>query len=131
MPVKITSLAAHNCLNEQTFRKQYKEKSVYRTYTQFEHTGNNILYSDNIVNNISLDETCLSIGDVYIILTDKAAHDGKGALDTMVRGEASNTVVAVLKKILSELLGRSAPWRGSYAKSTVSAPRATTSSSAD
>ena len=29
---------------------------------------------------MSLDETCLSNGDVYTMLTDKAAHGGKGAL---------------------------------------------------
>ena len=27
---------------------------------------------------MSLDETCLSNGDVYTILTNKAAHGGKG-----------------------------------------------------
>lgn len=29
---------------------------------------------------MSLDETCLSNGEVYTILTNKAAHGGKGTL---------------------------------------------------
>lgn len=48
---------------------------------------------------MSLDETCLSNGDVYTILTNKAAHGGKGALAAMIRGVAADTVSAVLKKI--------------------------------
>lgn len=48
---------------------------------------------------MSLDETCLSNGDVYTILTNKAAHGGKGALAAMVRGVASDTVSAILRKV--------------------------------
>lgn len=48
---------------------------------------------------MSLDETCLSNGDVYTILTNKAAHGGKGALAAIVRGVATDAVCAVLKKI--------------------------------
>lgn len=48
---------------------------------------------------MSLDETCLSNGDVYTILTNKAAHGGKGALAAMIRGVATDVVSAVLKKI--------------------------------
>ena len=48
---------------------------------------------------MSLDETCLSNGDVYTILTNKAAHGGKGAVAAMIRGVATDVVSAVLKKI--------------------------------
>lgn len=48
---------------------------------------------------MSLDETCLSNGDVYTILTNKAAHGGKGALAAMVRGVAADAVSAILRKI--------------------------------
>lgn len=48
---------------------------------------------------MSLDETCLSNGDVYTILTNKAAHGGKGTLAAMVRGVASDTVSAILRKV--------------------------------
>ena len=48
---------------------------------------------------MSLDETCLSNGEVYTILTNKAAYGRKGAIAMMVRGVASETVVEVLRKI--------------------------------
>ena len=81
-------------------RKQYKEKiSDYRDWDQLDHADEYILYPENFGEDMSLDETCLSNGDVYTILTDKAAHGGKGTLAAMVRGVASDTVSAILRKV--------------------------------
>lgn len=81
-------------------RKQYKEKiSDYRAWGQLDHSDEYILYPENFGADMSLDETCLSNGDVYTILTNKAAHGGKGALAAMVRGVASDTVSAILGKV--------------------------------
>ena len=62
-----------------------------------------MLFPNNFGEDMSLDETCLSNGEVYTILTNKAAHGGKGALAAMVRGVASDTVSAILKKVPCEL----------------------------
>lgn len=51
---------------------------------------------------MSLDETCLSNGDVYTILTNKAAHGGKGTLVAMVKGVSTETVSGIFKKIPPE-----------------------------
>ena len=81
-------------------RKQYKEKiSDYRSWNQLDHAGEYILYPENIGPDMSLDETCLSNGDVYTVLTNKGAHGGNGALTAMVRGVATDAVSVVLKKI--------------------------------
>lgn len=99
-PVSIPTLAARYGLNGQTLRRQYKEKiSGYRSWDQLEHADQYILYPGNLGPDMSLDETCLSNGDVYTILTNKAAHGGKGALAAMIRGVATDAVSAVLKKI--------------------------------
>ncbi len=58
-----------------------------------------MLFPDNFGKDMSLDETCLSNGEVYTILTNKSAHGGKGALAAMVRGVASDTVSAILKMV--------------------------------
>ena len=55
---------------------------------------------------MSLDETCLSNGEVYTILTNKAAHGGRGALAAMVRGVASDTVSGILRRVPRELRRR-------------------------
>ena len=81
-------------------RKQYKEKiSGYRNWNQLEHAEEYMLYPENLGSDMSLDETCLSNGDVYTILTNKAAHGGKGTVAAMIRGVATDVVSSVLKKI--------------------------------
>lgn len=62
-----------------------------------------MLFPNNFGNDMSLDETSLSNGEVYTILTNKAAHGGRGALAAMMRGVASDTVSAILKKVPREL----------------------------
>lgn len=81
-------------------RKQYKEKiSGYRNWNQLEHAEEYMLYPENLGSDMSLDETCLSNGDVYTILTNKAAHGGKGTVAAMIRGVATDVVSSVLKKM--------------------------------
>jgi len=93
-------LAARNGLNGQTLRKQYKEViSDYRHWDQLNHAEAYIVFEDNLGTDLSLDETCLSNGEVYTVLTNKAAHGRKGALVAMVRGVASNTVIKVFKRM--------------------------------
>ena len=94
-------------MNGQTLRKQYKEKiSDYRNWEQLEHAEEYMLFPYNFDDDMSLDETCLSNGEVYTILTNKAAHGGKGALAAMVRGVASDTVSEILKKVPREIRRR-------------------------
>ena len=94
-------------MNGQTLRKQYKEKiSDYRRWEQLEHAEEYMLFPDNFGDDMSLDETCLSNGEIYTILTNKAAHGGKGSLAAMVRGVASDVVSEILKKVPRELRRR-------------------------
>lgn len=98
--MSISTLAARNGLDGQTLRKQYKEViSDYRGWGQLAHAEEYILFPDNIGPDLSLDETSLSNGDVYTILTNKAAKGRKGALVAMARGVATDAVSAILKKI--------------------------------
>ena len=95
--MSISVLAARNGLNGQTLRKQYKEKiSGYCEWGLLEHAEDYLLFPENFGTDMSLDETCLSNGEVYTVLTNKAAHGGKGALAAMIRGVATDTVSAIL-----------------------------------
>ena len=58
-----------------------------------------MLFPDNLGDNLSLDETCLSNGDVYTILTNKSAHGRKGAIVAMAKGVSSDTVSAIFKRL--------------------------------
>ena len=87
-------------MNGETLRKQYKEKiSDYRIWEQQSHAEEYILYPENMGDDLSLDETSFSNGEVYTILTDKAAHGGKGAIVAIVHGVASDYVSTILRKI--------------------------------
>ena len=89
-------------MNGQTLRKQYKDViSGYRSWDQLEHAEEYILFPENIGADLSLDETCLSNGEVYTLLTNKAAHGRKGTLVAMIRGVATDVVSAVLRKLPS------------------------------
>lgn len=48
---------------------------------------------------LSIDETCLSGGELYTILTNKAASGRKGRPVAMVEGTKAETVIRVLCKI--------------------------------
>ena len=61
-----------------------------------------MLFPSNFGEDMSLDETCLSNGEVYTILTNKDAHGGKGALAAMIRGVSSDTVSETLLKVPSK-----------------------------
>ena len=65
-----------------------------------------MLFPNNFGADMSLDETCLSNGEVYTILTNKAAHGGKGALAAMIRGVSSDVVSEILKKVSREIRRR-------------------------
>lgn len=87
-------------MNGQTLRKQYKETiSEYRSWDQLEHAEEYIVFEANLGGDLSLDETCLSNGEVYTVLTNKAGHGRKESLVAMVRGVASDVVIKVFKRM--------------------------------
>lgn len=57
------------------------------------------LYFPRISDLISIDETALSNGDLYTIISNKDAHGRKGALVAIVSGTRVEDVVAALMKI--------------------------------
>ncbi len=58
-----------------------------------------MLFPENIGSHLSLDETAFSNGDLYTILTNKAAKGKNGAIIAMVKGTKAETVINILNKI--------------------------------
>ena len=58
-----------------------------------------MLYPENIGEQISIDETAFTNGDLYTIVTNKSAKGKKGALIAMVKGTKSDDVIKILNKI--------------------------------
>lgn len=58
-----------------------------------------MLFSKNIGKRLSIDETSLSNGELYTILTNKAAKGKAGSIVAMVTGTKADTVIAIIEKI--------------------------------
>lgn len=72
---------------------------------QLSHAGDWLLFDENLGESLSIDETCLSSGEVYTFLTNKAGKGGRGTLVAVVRGTKAEDVIRVLEKIdLSKIL---------------------------
>jgi transposase len=80
--------------------EQYRDYlSNFHSWNQLSHAENWILFEKNLGENLSIDETSLSQGELYTVLTNKAAKGGKGALVAMVKGTNSETVKSIIEKI--------------------------------
>ena len=60
------------------------------------------MYPQNIGTSLSIDETSLSNGELYTILTNKAGKGKKGSLIAMIKGTESEKVISILKEIPKE-----------------------------
>lgn len=99
-PISSNSLEKFYYINGNYFGKQYKEHlSGFNDWEQKEHAVDWILFPENIGENLSLDETSLSNGELYTVLTNKAGKGKKGSLVAMVEGTSSASVINILSKI--------------------------------
>lgn len=99
-PCSLASIARCQRIPAKEFEKQYKEHlSGFSQWDQKEHAEKWILYANNIGTQLSIDEVAVSKGELYTIVTNKAAHGGKGALVAIVAGTKASEVVAVLNRI--------------------------------
>lgn len=99
-PISSNSLEKFYYINGDHFGQQYKDYlSDFNTWEQKEHAEDWILYPENIDENISIDETSLSNGELYTVLTNKSSKGKKGVLIAMIKGTSSETVISIINKI--------------------------------
>ena len=80
--------------------EQYRDHlSNYHQWDQLDHAKEWILFPENIGSSLSIDETSLSQGELYTVITNKAAKGKKGALVAMIKGTNSDFVRQILQKI--------------------------------
>jgi len=73
--------------------------SDFTTWSQLEHADSYVLFPDNIGPYLSIDETSLSQGELYTILTNKEAKGRKGSIVAIIKGVDSATINEILHKI--------------------------------
>ncbi|WP_445438678.1 ISAon1 family transposase [Dyadobacter crusticola] len=81
-------------------QEQYKNHiSDYNDWDQREHAAEWLVYPENVGPYLSIDETSLSNGELYTIVTNRAAKGRKGSLLAMVKGTQAASVIEILRKI--------------------------------
>ena len=102
-PITARSLEKHYHINGDQFERQYKDYlSDFQEWDQLEHAEEWMVFEENMGERLSIDETALSQGELYTIITNKAARGGKGSLVAMVKGTKAETVIAAVKHISLE-----------------------------
>jgi len=99
-PISCKTLGSFFGVDGKRLEEQYASHlSGFTRWEHAEHAENWLLFPDNIGEYLSIDETSLSQGELYTILTNKAATGRKGALVAIVKGTESESVIKVLQRI--------------------------------
>ena len=89
------------------FERQYKRH--LSGYRQWKDTAEGVhaeqwrVFPQNIGPHLSIDETSLSRGELYTIVTNKEAHGREDSIVAIVLGTDADTVIHALRQIKSEL----------------------------
>ena len=91
-------------VNGRKFQRQYRNKtSEFKQWDQLQHAKDYLLYPHNITRKLSIDEVCLSKGELYTIVTSKAGKGLKNTSVAIVKGTKSENVVQHLLKMPKNL----------------------------
>ena len=89
------------------FERQYKRHLSgyweWKDTAEGLHAGQWRVFPENIGTHLSIDETSLSNGELYTIVTNKAAHGREHSLVAIVLGTDSDDVLRALRQIDSKL----------------------------
>lgn len=100
LPIATQTLAAIYGLNGNRLQRQYRNHfSDYQKFKEEQQNKDYLLFAHNLTETLSIDETALSNGELYTIVTSKAARGRKGSLLAMVRGTVADKISDVLEQI--------------------------------
>ena len=99
-PISAQSLELFFSIDGKQFSQQYKNHlSDYHQWSQKAHASEWILFAKNLGEHLNIDETALSNGELYTIVTSKSAKGKQGAIVAMVRGTQADNVIKILQQI--------------------------------
>ena len=86
-------------MNGKLLEEQYAAHlSDFTTWDQLAHAEDYVVFPNNIGDFLTIDETSLSQGELYTIVTNKAARGNKGCLVAIIKGTDSERVKSILRK---------------------------------
>ena len=103
IPVSCKSLSTYYHVNGKRLEEQYRNHlSDFLTWNQLDHADQWLLFKQNIGSHLSIDEVALTQGELYTVITNKAAKGKQGSLVAIVATTQSDRVIEVLRKIPSK-----------------------------
>lgn len=102
-PSSLASIAKCQRLPTKEFERQYKDHlSGYHQWDQKDHADKWVLFEKNTGEKLSIDEVAVTNGELYTIVTNKAAKGGHGSLVAIVEGIKTTAIIGVLAQIPEE-----------------------------
>ncbi len=106
-PISTKSLEVFYGIKGKGLQRQYKKTlSSFKQWPQKAHSEKYLLYPQNIGPYLAIDETALSNGELYTILTNKLSKGKKGSIVAMIKGTKSSDVIDILLRIPKTLRDR-------------------------
>ncbi len=98
-PTTSRSLDFYYHINGDTFEKQYKEVlSGYREWKDREHAAEWLVFPENTGPRLCIDETSISDGELYTIVSNPDARGKKGSLVAIINGVKSEHIINILRR---------------------------------
>lgn len=99
-PITGRSLERYYPIQGDQFERAYKEHLCgFSEWSDAEHAQSWLLFPENMGASLSIDETSLSRGELYTIISNKSARGRKGTIVAIVKGTKINDVVKVVKTL--------------------------------
>lgn len=109
-PITGRSLECFFDIDGDLFERQYKRHLSgyweWKDTVEGRHAEQWRVFPQNIGPHLSIDETSLSNGELYTLVTNKSAHGREHTLVALVAGTDSDTVLHALRQIPSVLRNR-------------------------
>ncbi len=103
-PIHSHSLEKFYHIEGEQLGRHYKEYlSNYSTWNQKEHADKWLVFPDNIGTHVSIDETSVSNGELYTIITNKAARGQRGCIIAIIEGVSSEVVIQTIEEHIRQL----------------------------
>ncbi|WP_458296207.1 ISL3 family transposase [Sphingobacterium zhuxiongii] len=85
-------------------RRYYRNKlSGFQDWEHRENARNGLIFPQNVSAHLSIDETCLSHGELYTVVTNKETRGKKGTIVAILNGTKSENIIPILQKIPQRL----------------------------
>ncbi len=96
----IQAISSFYGINGKKLHRYYRNKlSEFESWENRKNACEGLVFGKNIGTHLSLDETSLSQGELYTVLSNKAAKGRKGTIAAILKGTQSDYIIPLLERI--------------------------------